>query len=135
MGLRLKVSARLVRRVLWSLLGLLLYAGAAAVFVSNEAPAPWAPPPGRRKITTGGPKKDLKKEFFLREARGETSGRPQGPHGLHFGRDFGTKMDEKSMPKRCQKHVGNDLEVELAKTYKMTPLKAFLLFLNSKYGL
>ena len=31
-------------------------------------------------------------------------------------KDFGTKMDEKSMPKRYQKHVGNDLEVELAKT-------------------
>ena len=35
---------------------------------------------------------------------------------MHFGRDVGTKTDEKSMPKWCQKHVGIDLEVELAKT-------------------
>ena len=35
---------------------------------------------------------------------------------MHFGRDVGAKMDEKSMPKLCQKHVGIDLEVELAKT-------------------
>ena len=35
---------------------------------------------------------------------------------MHFGRDVGAKMDEKSMPKWCQKHVGIDLEVELAKT-------------------
>ena len=30
---------------------------------------------------------------------------------MHFGRDFGVKMEEKSMQKRCQKHVGIDLEV------------------------
>ena len=24
---------------------------------------------------------------------------------MHFGRDLGAKMEEKSMPKRCQKHV------------------------------
>ena len=35
---------------------------------------------------------------------------------MHFGSDFEAKMGEKSMPKRCQKHVGIDLEVELAKT-------------------
>ena len=35
---------------------------------------------------------------------------------MHFGRDFGAKMEEKSVQKRCQKHVGIDLEVELAKT-------------------
>ena len=35
---------------------------------------------------------------------------------MHFGKDLGAKMDEKSMQKRCQKHVGIDLEVELAKT-------------------
>ena len=35
---------------------------------------------------------------------------------MHFGRDVGAKMDEKSMPKWCQKHVGIDLEVELPKT-------------------
>ena len=35
---------------------------------------------------------------------------------MHFGRDLGAKMGEKSMQKRCQKHVGIDLEVELAKT-------------------
>ena len=35
---------------------------------------------------------------------------------MHFGRDLGAKMEEKSVQKRCQKHVGIDLEVELAKT-------------------
>ena len=35
---------------------------------------------------------------------------------MHFGRDFGAKMEAKSVQKRCQKHVGIDLEVELAKT-------------------
>ena len=35
---------------------------------------------------------------------------------MHFGRDLGAKMEEKSMQKRCQKHAGIDLEVELAKT-------------------
>ena len=35
---------------------------------------------------------------------------------MHLGRDFGAKMEEKSVQKRCQKHVGIDLEVELAKT-------------------
>ena len=36
--------------------------------------------------------------------------------GMHFGSDFEAKMGEKSVQKRCQKHVGIDLEVELAKT-------------------
>ena len=36
--------------------------------------------------------------------------------GMRFGRDLGAKMEEKSVQKRCQKHVGIDLEVELAKT-------------------
>ena len=53
---------------------------------------------------------------------------------MHFGRDFGTKINEKSMPKRCQKHVGIDLEVEPAKTQKMTPLTAFLMFFLIKLG-
>ena len=47
---------------------------------------------------------------------------------MHFGRDFGAKMEEKSIRKRCQKHVGIDLEVEPAKTQKMTPLTAFFVF-------
>ena len=47
---------------------------------------------------------------------------------MHFGKDFGAKMDEKSMEKRCQKHVGIDLEVEPTKTQKMTPLTAFFVF-------
>ena len=34
----------------------------------------------------------------------------------HFGRDLGAKMDEKSVQKRYQKHVGIALEVKLAKT-------------------
>ena len=35
---------------------------------------------------------------------------------MRFGRDLGAKMGENSMRKQCQKHVGIDLEVELAKT-------------------
>ena len=35
---------------------------------------------------------------------------------IHFRMDFGAKIEEKSMQKRCQKHVGIGLEVELAKT-------------------
>ena len=35
---------------------------------------------------------------------------------MHFGRDLGANMEEKSIQKRYQKHVGIDLEVELAKT-------------------
>jgi len=35
---------------------------------------------------------------------------------MHLGWDLGVKMEEKSMQKRCQKHVGIDLEVEVAKT-------------------
>jgi len=34
----------------------------------------------------------------------------------HFGMDFGTNMEENSMQKRCRKHFGIGLEVELAKT-------------------
>ena len=53
---------------------------------------------------------------------------------MHFGMDFGAKMEEKSIQKRCQKHVGIDLEVEPAKTQKMTPLTTFLLFFLIKLG-
>ena len=53
---------------------------------------------------------------------------------MNFGRDFGAKMEEKSIQKRCQKHVGIDLEVELAKTQKMIPLTAFWLFFLIKLG-
>ena len=53
---------------------------------------------------------------------------------MHFGRNLGAKMGEKSMQKRCQKHVGIDLEVQVAKTQKLTPLKAFLLFFASEVG-
>ena len=35
---------------------------------------------------------------------------------MRFGKDLGAEMSEKSMQKRCQKYVGIDLEVELAKT-------------------
>ena len=34
----------------------------------------------------------------------------------HLGSDLGAKMDEKSVQKRYQKHVGIALEVKLAKT-------------------
>ena len=34
----------------------------------------------------------------------------------HFGRELGAKMEEKSVQKQCQKHVGIDLEVNLPKT-------------------
>ena len=34
----------------------------------------------------------------------------------HFGSELGAKMDEKSVQKRHQKHVGIALEVKLAKT-------------------
>ena len=53
---------------------------------------------------------------------------------MHFGRDLGAKIEEKSIPKRCQKHVGIDLEVEPAKTQKMTPLTAFFVFFLIKLG-
>ena len=43
-------------------------------------------------------------------------------------------MEEKSMQKRCQKHVGIDLEVQVAKTQKLTPLTAFLMFFQVKLG-
>ena len=43
-------------------------------------------------------------------------------------------MGEKSMQKRCQKHVGIDLEVQVAKTQKLTPLTAFLVFFQVKLG-
>ena len=45
---------------------------------------------------------------------------------MHFGKDFGAKIEEKSIQKRCQKHVGIDLEVKVTKTQKLTPLTAFL---------
>ena len=54
--------------------------------------------------------------------------------GMHFGRDCGAKMEEKSAQKRSQKHVGIDLEVELAKSWKMTPLATFLPFCEVKLG-
>ena len=53
---------------------------------------------------------------------------------MHFGRDLGGKMGEKSMQKRCQKHVGIDLEVQVAKTQKLTPLTAFLKVFQVKLG-
>ena len=53
---------------------------------------------------------------------------------MHFGKDLGAKMEEKSMQKRCQKHVGIDLEVQVAKTQKLTPLIAFLVFFQVKLG-
>ena len=53
---------------------------------------------------------------------------------MHFGRDLGAKMGETSMQKRCQKHVGIDLEVQVAKTQKLTPLTAFLVFFQVKLG-
>ena len=53
---------------------------------------------------------------------------------MHFGRDLGAKIEEKSIQKRCQKHVGIDLEVEPAKTQKMTPLTAFFVFFLIKLG-
>ena len=43
-------------------------------------------------------------------------------------------MAEKLIQKRCQKHVGIDLEVEPAKTQKMTPLTAFFVFFLIKLG-
>ena len=36
------------------------------------------------------------------------------------------------MQKRCQKHVGIDLEVQVAKTQKLTPLTAFFVFFEVK---
>ena len=53
---------------------------------------------------------------------------------MRFGRDFGTKKDEKSMQKRCQKHVAIDLEVEVAKTQKLTPLIRYLILFQIKLG-
>ena len=53
---------------------------------------------------------------------------------MHFGKDLGAKMEEKSMQKRCQKHVGIDLEVQVAKTQKLTPLTAFLKVFQVKLG-
>ena len=47
---------------------------------------------------------------------------------MHFGRDLGAKIEEKSIQKRCQKHVGIDLEVEPAKTQKIIPQTPFLMF-------
>ena len=35
---------------------------------------------------------------------------------MHFGRELGAEVEEKSIQKRCQKHVGIDLEVNLKKT-------------------
>ena len=53
---------------------------------------------------------------------------------MHFGRDFETQIEEKSIQKRCQKHVGIDLEVEPAKTQQMSPLTAFFVFFLIKLG-
>ena len=53
---------------------------------------------------------------------------------MHFGMDLGAKMEEKTMQKRCQKHVGIDLEVEVAKTQQLTPLTTFLVFFQVKLG-
>jgi len=53
---------------------------------------------------------------------------------MRFGRDLGAKMAEKSMQKRCQNHVEIDLEVQVAKTQKLTPLITFLVFFHMKFG-
>ena len=53
---------------------------------------------------------------------------------MHFGRDLGAKIEEKSIQKRCQKRVGIDLEVKVAKTQKLTPLTAFLKVFQVKLG-
>ena len=37
------------------------------------------------------------------------------------------------MQKRCQKHVEIDLEVQVAKTQKLIPLTAFLVFFQERY--
>ena len=45
---------------------------------------------------------------------------------LRFDTELGAKMDEKSVQKRCQKRVGNDLAVNLKKGKKNdTPLSVF----------
>ena len=49
---------------------------------------------------------------------------------MHFGRDFGAKMEEKSIQKRCQKHVGIDLEVTSENTKNDTPHSVFGVFSN-----
>ena len=61
--------------------------------------------------------------------------------GIDFWKDFGgfleengAKMEEKSMQKRCQKHVGIDLEVKVAKTRKMQPLQWFFMVFEVKLG-
>ena len=51
---------------------------------------------------------------------------------MRFGRDFGAKKEEKSMQKRCQKHVAIDLEVEVAKTKKSD--QNVLILLQVKLG-
>ena len=51
---------------------------------------------------------------------------------MHFGRDLGAKMGEKSMPKRRQKHVGIDLDEEVAKTQKLTPVTAFFIVFSGE---
>ena len=43
-------------------------------------------------------------------------------------------MREKSMQIRCQKHVGIDLEVQVAKTQKLTPLTTLFIFFQVKLG-
>ena len=45
-----------------------------------------------------------------------------------FWKDLGAEIEEKSIQKRCQKHVGIDLEVEPAKTKNMAPLTQFWCF-------
>ena len=51
---------------------------------------------------------------------------------MHFGRDFGAKIGKKkTIQKRCQKHVGIDLEVEPAENTKNdTPHSVFGVFSN-----
>ena len=53
---------------------------------------------------------------------------------MRFGRDLGAKINEKSMQKRCQNHVEIDLDVQVAKTQKLTPLITFLVFFQVKLG-
>ena len=51
-----------------------------------------------------------------------------------FGSDLGANMDEKSVQKRYQKHVGIALEVKLAKTSKLIPRTAFFKVFQIKLG-
>ena len=51
-----------------------------------------------------------------------------------FWEGFGSQNGRKIERKRCQKHVGIDLEVQVAKTQKLSPLITFLVFFQIKLG-